>query len=357
MLTNLRASKTSAADLSANDSASALHRLNGLPACRQSAAENSLGGHVSWLKALRRSIGTLVLAASLVAMTGCADEESTPVSADGAANPTTINFQYAEAERLLQENGYKLQLQKVEQVDPAPATLNATLNLLLGESYVIGLDDKGSLLADKVSLADAGRQLSLRSSLEQSLRGKDVLAVRASWESERGILVSIGILDESTGKLLFDPLLTLTPGRNYALGDTAATRTPRFPKVTQPSNPGDLYNSWGENIFGGDLYTFAISWGTAFCNEQGCIVVPGNPNIWIQVEVESSFGWSADAMVSSVQVSPDCKSATFQVTLAAAGPLATLDVQYDAKGVKVGASVKGSVGTYKKTFNATWNCP
>lgn len=306
-------------------------------------------GRFSFLRKLL-IVTSLVLASIfvLIAIKGCVIED------DDDVQPVVL-YQIESFAQTFQQNGINLILDDVVQIDNAGTTNSDKINYLIANSYIFDMDSTGNYVSVRLSNISDQLKTNLFNVISGFVGNTSTLVFEITWSYNGQKISSIALVDESTYKIMYAAVssnLTLKQGEMNG----AIDRFVGYKEVAQPTNPGDLCNRWGENIFGMDLFTVAISWGTAYCDEEGCITIPNNPNMWIQVEIETSLGWTADAVVTGFQVSPDCKSVTFQVTIVAAGPLATVDISTNAEGVKVGANVTGPVGTYKKTFNATWRC-
>lgn len=254
---------------------------------------------------------------------------------------------------LFSQHGINLKVTEVEHIE------DGDVADLIDNSQVLYRNEAFGIESAYIRDQSVSAQDNLKDLIVSLIAGINTETYKVSWSSGGKSYISYGIFRSSDNTLIFDPIPSLLTTAQHFIGDDDSERpsSAASPAPRQPTNKGDRYNVWGENIFGIDLFAVAISWGTAQCDQEGCIALPNDPNLWIQVEIETSLGWTADAVVTSYQVSSDCKSVTFQVTIVAAGPLATVNTQYDNKGVKVGLSVTGPVGTYKKTFNSTWRCP
>ncbi len=253
---------------------------------------------------------------------------------------------------LFAQHGINLKVTEVEHIE------DGDVADLLDNSQVLYRNETFGIESAYIKDLSVSAQSNLKDLIVSLIAGINTETYKVSWSFGSKSYISYGIFRSSDNTIIFDPIPSLLITARHSIGDDDSERpsSAASPAPRQPTNKGDRYNTWGENIYGMDLYAIAISWGTAYCDEEGCIAVPDDPNIWIQVEIETKFFWTADAVVTSYQVSPDCKSVTFQVNIVAAGPLAKLDIKYDKKGLKVGASVSGPIGTYRKTLNSTWKC-
>ncbi len=293
-----------------------------------------------------------IVTAALLILKGCNDDDED----ENAQGQIEVEFQYQKMEQDLQNAGILMSLNSITYEPGAGNNKADIINYLIANSYAVDRDLNGVISAIKISVQPPNVLTALTSQITALVGSKTVLPYRVEWSYQSQTITAIVLIDEATKQIIYDPVASnLTTRRPEMIG--ALTRLSGTKDATQPSHPGDMINIWSENIFVMDLFAVAISWGTAYCDENGCIVVPANPNMFIQVGVESSLGWTADAVVSGFQVSPDCKSVTFQITIVAAGPFATMEIEYNNEGVKIGANVSGPVGTYKRTINATWRCP
>jgi len=267
-----------------------------------------------------------------------------------------VQFQFDQLALKFQDKGIDLVLTGTSKVDNIGTSNAEKISYLIANSYIIGMDSTGTYKSIRLANLQDSVKANLNSLIASIVGSTPTTVTEVIWDYKGEILSSIALTNSATKNIVYAAISS-----NLSVNSREITspndRFVGFKEISQPTNPGDLYNRWAENIYTIDLYTVAISWGTAYCDEEGCIVIPNDPNLWIQVEIESSLGWTADAVVTSYQVSPDCKSVTFQITIVAAGPFATLDITTNADGIKVGASVKGPVGTFKKTLNKTWRCP
>ncbi len=293
-----------------------------------------------------------IVAAAVLILKACNDDDED----DNAQGQIEVEFQYHKMEQDFQQGGILMSLNTVSYEPGAGSNKAEIISYLIANSYAVDRDINGAITVIKISVQSPAVLTALTNQITLLIGSRNVLPYRVEWMYQSQAVTAIALVDAATKQIIYDPVASnLTVRRPEMTG--ALTRLSGTKDATQPSQPGDMINIWGENIFGMDLFAVAISWGTAYCDENGCIVIPPNPNMFIQVGVESSLGWTADAVVSSYQVSPDCKSVTFQITIVAAGPFATMEIEYNNEGVKIGASVSGPVGTYKRTINATWRCP
>ncbi len=275
---------------------------------------------------------------------------------DNTKGQIEVSFQFNKLETDFQQKGIPLIMNRVSYDPSIGSNTPDIINYLLLHSFMVDRDAGGQIQMVQIAPQPPHLKDNLSLVINNLVGTRSVLPYRVEWSYLSQPFISITLIDAQTKEIIYDPVASSLTTRIHEISGRAF-RLIGTKWMKQPTNPGDLTNIWLENIFGWDLAAIAISWGTAFCNAEGCIVVPADPNMMIQVEIETTLGWTADAVVSGYQISPDCKSVTFQITIVAAGPLASINVEYDQDGFKVGATVTGPVGTYKKTMNAIMRCP
>ena len=298
---------------------------------------------------------------------------STPVET-GEAVPEAVASEFNAVNTLFAQasSGPALVVQSVSLATDAGTTTASIIDFVLANSDVVGLGSEGTFEAVAVAAQDAEMQATFRAMIEETVGDRSVTTYLVEWTLGTTRVTSVALFDSETNELVVDTVANLT---QVAFEETATVEVENAglavaqgsSAVAQGHIPlsGDLYNRWAENIYGGSLFTVQVSKGYFECtqlfdmygNPVGWTYTPppGDPNILIQVEIETAWGWSADAVVTSVVNGTD--RVTFQVTVVAAGPLASLTVGVDKKGFKGSASVSGLVGTFKKTFNVTRICP
>ncbi len=291
---------------------------------------------------------------------------------DGVPEAVASEFNDANALFAVATTGPGLVVRSVSAATDAGTTTAEMIDFLLANSQIVGEGADGTFEAVAIGAQDAETQAAFRTRVAETIGDRAVTPYLLEWMLGTTPVTSVALFDSETNELLYDPVavptkVTRDQTATAEVEDAGLTANQGSPAIAQGHIPlsGDLYNYWGENIFGWSLVTIQVSNGLFQCvqltdqygNPAGWRYVPvtGDQNILIQVQIQTAWGWTADAVVTSVVAAVD--RVTFQTTVVAAGPLATVNVGVDKSGFKSSLGVTGPVGTFKKTFNTTRICP